>query len=232
LEYPLFFDRTRKNMFEWFHTNLIWTAGAQILLILIALGIAGFLFCRPFMYAVLAFMVFTFYFFRNPERICLQAVHDPAVVVCPADGKVVDIQYSPTSDIEGFMHKVSIFLSPFDVHVNWAPAHGVVTDVCYKEGEFAFAFVPKSSLLNERNDIYIRAAYNDKTLIVRQIAGTVARRICCWVKPGQEVQCGAKVGMIRFGSRVDVLLPAGIELMVGLGQRVYGGQTVLGRWKD
>lgn len=91
------------------------------------------------------------------------------------------------------------------------------------------AFLPKSSELNERNDLLIMHK-NSKMVLVRQIAGMVARRICCWVESGQSVGAGDKYGMIRFGSRVDVLLPDDVVLSVGLGQRVYGGKTVLGRW--
>jgi len=91
------------------------------------------------------------------------------------------------------------------------------------------AFLPKSSELNERNDLLLKNE-NGKTIKVRQIAGTIARRICCWAQEGQKVKAGQKYGMIKFGSRVDVLLPSDVSLSVGIGQKVYGGQTILGRW--
>lgn len=217
-------------MGTWFHNNLIWTEGAQIVLILVGLAVAGLLFYRPLFYATLALFFFTFYFFRNPDRVCPQALTDPSVLICPADGKVVDLQYNAAQNLSGFTQKVSIFLSPIDVHVNWLPIAGTITDIRYTPGQFTFAFVPKSSLLNEHNDLYITAA-DGKQIMVRQIAGMIARRICCWVDRGQLVKVGQKFGMIRFGSRVDIFLPTDVELAVGVGQRVYGGQTVLGRWK-
>jgi phosphatidylserine decarboxylase len=216
-------------MFTWLSTNLIWTEGAQILLVTLLIGFGAFLFYRPLLMVVGAFAVFTFFFFRNPERICAQACIDPTVIICPADGKVVDVVMDQHNGLEGFAQKVSIFLSPIDVHVNWIPVAGTITEVVYKEGQFCFAFVPKSSTLNERNDIRITAS-DGQEVLVRQIAGTIARRICCWVHTGDQVKAGQKFGMIRFGSRVDIFLPANVELMVGIGQRVYGGQTVLGRW--
>jgi len=216
-------------MMTWLYSNLLWTEGIQIVVVLAALGIGAFFVYKPLIYVVVALFLFSLYFFRNPERECPQAQSDDALLICPADGKVVDVQYDPDNGIEGYARKVSIFLSPLDVHVNWTPVAGVVQEVIYKPGTFTMAFLPKSSLLNERNDICIRA-HNGRTLVVRQIAGTVARRICCWVQKDATLTTGQKIGMIRFGSRVDVLLPAQVELYVGVGQRVFGGQTILGRW--
>ncbi len=218
------------NILAWINSNLIWTEGAQILLVTLLCGLGAFLFYRPLLYVVVAFLVFTFYFFRNPERVCPQAHTDATILVCPADGKVVAVDYDPLGALEGaYTYKVSIFLSPFDVHVNWSPVAGTIERVVYKPGTFTLAFLPKSSLLNERNDIYIKAPHG-QSLVVRQIAGTVARRICCWVQPHDAVTSCSKIGMIRFGSRVDILLPKEVDLQVSIGQRVYGGQTILGRW--
>jgi len=162
--------------------------------------------------------------------VCKAALDDMTVLVCPSDGKVVDIAYDKNNGLQGYAQRVSIFLSPFDVHVNWIPMSGVIKEVKYSPGEFNFAFLPKSSELNERNDLLITDK-NDRTILVRQIAGTVARRICCWVTQGESVRACQKYGMIRFGSRVDVFLPSDVSLHVGVGQRVYGGRTILGRWK-
>jgi phosphatidylserine decarboxylase len=211
-------------------SNLLWSQGFYIILSLAISGLFGLLFFRPIFFISLLFFAFSFYFFRNPERVCAQALHDPSVIICPADGTVVDIQYKTTQDLEGYAQKVSIFLSPIDVHVNWVPAKACVEDVNYKPGEFVAAFLPKSSLLNEHNDLILRCE-NNKTILVRQIAGTVARRICCWVSKNQSLQAGQKYGMIRFGSRVDILLPDEVALSVGIGQKVLGGQTILGRWQ-
>lgn len=216
-------------MLAFVHTNLLLTEGIHILLFLSCVGLVSFFYFRPLFYIALGFLLFSFYFFRNPERVCRQAQYDDAVIICPADGKVVDIQYDNNGGFGGYHQKVSIFLSPFDVHVQWAPVAGIVKKVKYRGGTFSLAFLPKSSELNERNDVQIRCS-NGRTIIVRQIAGTVARRIRCWVSEGDRLEAGHKYGMIKFGSRVDLLLPANVELAVGLGQRVYGGQTVTGRW--
>lgn len=210
-------------------TNLLWSEGIYIVYAILGAGFIGFFFFRPLLYLALCFFAFSFYFFRNPERTCPQAQQDSSVLICPADGTVVDIQYSKTNSLEGYAQKVSIFLSPIDVHVNWVPMNGRLQAVTYKPGTFTMAFLPKSSELNERNDIIITQD-GTKKILVRQIAGTVARRICCWVHQGEILHAGQKFGMIRFGSRVDILLPENVTLAVGVGQKVVGGQTVLGRW--
>lgn len=217
-------------MITFFTTNLLWCQGLYIFFAILVVAITGFIFFKPLFYVALAFLAFSLYFFRNPERSCIQALTDSSILICPADGTVVDIQYDKNDQLEGYAQKVSIFLSPIDVHVNWTPMAGVIQDVVYRSGTFAMAFLPKSSELNERNDIIIR---NDQgnTIVVRQIAGTIARRICCWVKKEQQVKAGFKYGMIRFGSRVDILMPHNVMLVVGIGQKVIGGQTALGRWQ-
>lgn len=212
-----------------FKNNLLWTQGLPIAIILAALSIFSLLFFKPLIYFVIGFFIFSLFFFRNPDRSCPEALDDLSVLVCPSDGKVVDIVYDKDNSLEGYTQRVSIFLSAFDVHVNWVPMNGVIKNITYKRGAFKLAFLPKSSELNERNDLLI-SDQNGKTIKVRQIAGLVARRICCWVNKGDAVKSGQKYGMIRFGSRVDIFLPADVTLNVGVGQRVYGGQTVLGRW--
>lgn len=215
-------------MTSFFSSNLLWSEGFYILIWLVVASLMGHIFYRPLFYVGLLFLAFSFYFFRNPERTCVAALNDASVLVSPADGTVVDIQYSPTDGLEGYTQKVSIFLSPLDVHVNWMPMAGIIENVVYRPGTFSMAFLPKSSEFNERNDIIIND--NGKKITVRQIAGTIARRICCWVEKGQQLRSGYKYGMIRFGSRVDVLLPKNVTLAVGVGQKVCGGYTVLGRW--
>jgi len=213
-----------------FQNNLLFTEGTSILFVLIMLGILGMLTYRTLLYIACLGLLFCLFFFRNPDRLCIAVQTDTSVLICPADGQVVDIQYDGDNGIEGYAQKVSIFLSPLDVHVNWIPMAGIVKEINYKPGKFMMAFLPKSSELNECNDIILMRA-DGKQITVRQIAGTVARRICCWIHTNQQVSAGEKYGMIRFGSRVDVLLPQDVFLEVGLGQKVYGGQTVLGRWQ-
>lgn len=217
-------------MIAFLRTNLLWSEGIFIAALLIAAGLITLLFCRPLFYVVIALFLFCLFFFRNPERICQEALSDSSVLVCPADGKVVDVQTSDTNEFDGYAQRVSIFLSVFDVHVNFSPIAGTVKKITYRPGQFKFAFLPKASEFNERNDLLLSST-DGKTIQVRQIAGTIARKICCWVQEGQQVAFGQKYGMIRFGSRVDILLPKDVEVAVGVGQRVYGGQTVLGRWK-
>lgn len=210
--------------------NLLWSHGRPIIALCGIGMILGFLFFSPLWYGSLCFFLFSIYFFRNPLRICESAVRDGAVLVCPADGKVVAIEYDPDNGIEGYARKVSIFLSPFDVHVNWVPYAGVVAAMQYRPGAFLCAFLPKSSELNERNDVVFRHL-NRHTVLVRQIAGIVARRICWWVTPHTRVRLGDTFGMIRFGSRVEVFVPAEVEVQLTVGQRVYGGHTVFGIWR-
>jgi phosphatidylserine decarboxylase len=160
-------------------------------------------------------------------------VGDNSVIVSPADGKVVDVTYDNTNGLDGYPQRISIYLSPIDVHVNWIPVDGIVEAIIYYPGKFLLAFLPKSSLLNEHNDIIIKPVKpldHDHTIKVRQIAGFVARRICTWVSVGQHVTAGQKYGMIKFGSRVDIFLPTCARVQVSVGQTVCGGQTVLGRW--
>ncbi|MBA3954698.1 phosphatidylserine decarboxylase family protein [Candidatus Dependentiae bacterium] len=209
--------------------NLLWTEGIYVLVAgLLLAGLAYYLNRWLFMLA-LAFLAFSFFFFRNPDRVCAQAQADSNILICPAQGIVVGVDQSEEPEFDGFSQRVSIFLSPLDVHVNWTPCAGTIQEVTYRPGRFIMAFVPKSSELNERMDITIKDDQG-RVLLVRQIAGMVARRIICWVKPGDRVTAGQKYGMIRFGSRVDILLPKNCEIAVKAGDYVYGGQQVLGRW--
>lgn len=215
-------------MFSFITSNLIWTESLWLILIIVIVGLIGWFIARPITYlAVLAF-IFCFYFFRNPERVCPEALVDNTIIVCPADGKVVDIQYDPNGGFKGYHQKISIFMSPLNVHVNRMPVSGMVEKIEYVPGQFMMAFLPKSSELNEHNDITIRRA-DDKSVLVRQIAGTVARRIVWWVTEGQEVSAGQRYGMIKFSSRVDLYLPEEAQLDIKMGQNVLGGKTVIGR---
>ncbi len=213
-----------------FKKNLLWSQGRQILYVLAGLTCISFFLLPVLLYLLLAFFIFSFIFFRYPDRVCNQALGNSNIIVCPADGKVVAIQHDSDNGFEGYAHKVSIFLSPLDVHVNWVPFTGKVKNMIYKKGNFQFAFLPKSSDFNESNSFVFSNALG-RQLVVRQIAGTVARRICWWVNVGESVKVGDTFGMIRFGSRVDILLPENVIIEVMLGQRVYGGKTVLAIWQ-
>ena len=163
---------------------------------------------------------FVAFFFRNPNR---QIPEDPRVIVSPADGRVVKVERV------GKVTKLSIFLSIFNVHVNRSPMAGRIEAIDYKRGKFKFAFDETASVENERNIIMV--AQGDLKLVFTQIAGLVARRIVCWKKVGDTVGKGELIGLIRFGSRVDVLFPAGTEVTVERGARVRGGSTPIGMIK-
>jgi len=216
-------------MFHVIESNLLWVHGLPIVYVLVVLGVITFFTYRPFLYCIVGLFIFSFYFFRNPERICFQRIHDPSIIICPADGTVFDVVQSEQPIYQYFTQKVAIFLSALDVHVQWAPIDGRVQEITYTPGKFLLAFLPKSSELNEHNDVIFKNE-SDQTILVRQIAGTVARRICCWVDKNKSINAGDKFGMIRFGSRVEVFLPSNVNLSIGIGQKVVGGQTVLGHW--
>lgn len=215
-------------MFSFITTNLIWTQSVWIVIVLAAVAVLAWFIARPVTYVAILAFIFCFYFFRNPDRVCPEALVDDTVIVCPADGKVVDIQYDPNGGFKGYHQKISIFMSPLNVHVNRIPVAGTIEKIEYVPGQFMMAFLPKSSELNEHNDLVIKRV-DGKSVLVRQIAGTVARRIVCWVEQGQSVLAGQKYGMIKFSSRVDLFLPEQAKIDIKVGQKVYGGKTVIGR---
>jgi len=164
------------------------------------------------------------YFFRDPER---KAPEEPGAIVSPADGKldtleVVDYPLFP----DGKALKLGIFLSIFDVHINRAPLDGNVRETKYQPGRFLSAMNKASSKANENNVITLDTAAG--TIQVKQIAGIIARRIVCRLKKGDSVRLGDRIGLICFGSRTEIFLPANTELKVKLGMRVKGGSTILG----
>jgi phosphatidylserine decarboxylase len=169
--------------------------------------------------------VFVGWFFRNPDRFPPAL---PGAVISPADGKIVYAGDNPQGRYFGEPGKrVSVFMSPFDVHVNRAPVSGRVVSVQYHPGRFLAANVEKASLANEQNGVLLETPDGQRVAFV-QIAGFIARRIVCDVAPGDTVQAGQRVGIIYFGSRVDILLPASASLNVRVGDRVRAGESVVG----
>lgn len=189
--------------------------------VLIGVGAAalGFWYVSAFLIIVALFMAF---FFRDPQR---TPPSDPDVVVAPADGRVTRIE-SPASPADS-RTVISIFLSPLDVHINRSPIPGKIVDVLYSPGKFLIATNEQASLVNEQNALTIQG--EKITVVCKQIAGILARRIVCWKEKGDNLGLGERFGMIKFSSRTDVLLPANVRVTVKKGERVRGGITVIGR---
>jgi phosphatidylserine decarboxylase len=161
-------------------------------------------------------------FFRDPER---TPPGLPRGVLAPADGKVMGIE-EVDDPFVGPAVRMSIFLSPLDVHVNRAPVAGVVRDVQYAPGRFLAAYRPEASADNERCTVTLEG--DGTRVAVRQIAGVLARRIVCRVHPGDRLEAGERYGLIRFGSRTDLIVPRGTEVRVRVGDRARGGETIMG----
>jgi phosphatidylserine decarboxylase len=170
--------------------------------------------------------IFVIFFFRDPQRTCSCTAD---AVVTPADGRVIKIQRleGRENPLQGPAVLVSIFMSLFNVHVNRIPIAGIIQGINYHPGKFFSANLDKASEQNERNSILLETSSN-RRIVVRQIAGLIARRIVCWAKEGDQVQTGQRFGLIRFGSRLDVFLPADARVVVQNGQRVKAGQTIIG----
>jgi len=166
---------------------------------------------------------FMAYFFRDPNR---EPPTDANVVVSPADGRVTRVSALEEAN-ENSSTLVSIFLSPLDVHINRAPIAGEITSVSYMRGKFLMATDEKASLINEQNVLTIKG--DAITVVCKQIAGILARRIVCWKQAGERVALGERFGLIKFSSRTDLVLPANVEVLVTVGMRVRGGATIIGR---
>jgi phosphatidylserine decarboxylase len=181
----------------WYGTHFVWLSAIPFLLAL-----------------------FLMWFFRDPSR---RVPREPGLIVSPADGKVEDAEWIETAS--GSRVRVSIFLNVFDVHVNRVPVSGTVSLVEYREGAFLNALNAESAVHNEQTLITIDAG--DYSVSFKQIAGVLARRIICNLREGDRVTRGQRLGLIKFGSRTDVLLPANVELRVKSGDRVKGGSSIL-----
>jgi len=189
-----------------YFVHILWL---QILLGVLALGLT----------------LFTLYFFRDPERTVPQ---EEGIVISPADGKVVVVADVTDNEYHhGPAQQISIFLSPLDVHVNRNPISGTVDYYRYHKGKYLVAWHDKASELNERTHIGI--ANSRMRVLFKQIAGAVARRIVCDIKVGDEVRIGERFGMIKFGSRTDIIVSPELEILVKLGDVVVAGETVIAR---
>jgi phosphatidylserine decarboxylase len=192
-----------------------------ILLALLAAAVGYWPVSIPFI-ILAAFMA---YFFRDPRR---TTPTDQSLIVSPADGRVTRVERLSQEDAQSHT-VVSIFLSPFDVHINRAPLAGTITDVSYTRGKFLMATREEASLVNEQNALTIRG--ERATVVCKQIAGILARRIVCWKRAGDRLALGERFGLIKFSSRTDLILPPEVEVEVTEGMKVRGGVTVIGRIK-
>lgn len=210
--------------------------GYQIILIAILVVVVSWLLVKNYIslplvrYFVLGglilILVWVFTFFRNPSRTINKGEH----ILSTADGKIVAIE--EVDETEYFDEKrlvISVFMSPFNVHVNWYPFGGIIKYSKYHPGRFLFARHPKSSELNECTSVVLEKQKGQDVLI-RQVAGVMARRIICYAKVGDKVKQGEEMGIIRFGSRVDFFLPTTVKVNVKIGQTVKAQKTVLGKF--
>jgi phosphatidylserine decarboxylase len=193
---------------------------------LFALGLIAIFFGWRWTAGVLIFLaIFVLYFFRNPKRTIPSA---PGLVISPADGRVMEIVEEPLDGTVG--RRISIFLAIWNVHVQRAPVSGRVADVVYRPGRFYAAMRSAASRENEQNIIYLHAPAG--RIVCKQIAGAIARRVICWKREGQEVARGELMGLIRFGSRVDVWMPLEARVLVKRGDHVKGGESILAEWNS
>lgn len=187
--------------------------------------ITGWLGWVPVAIAAAILTAFVSWFFRNPPRVIPQG---PGLVVSPGDGKVLAVEqdFEPRYLKERAV-RISIFLNVFDVHINRIPCEGIIEDVQYQPGLFLVASKPQATLKNEQNAVMIKTAKGAKVLCV-QVAGLIARRIVWWVNPKDRAVRGERYGLIRFGSRMDTYLPLDTAIKVAVGDRVKGGESILG----
>jgi phosphatidylserine decarboxylase len=194
--------------------------------VLIGLFIAiAFIFAGIWWLAVVFILLaaFTAYFFRDPHR---EITSEENLVVSAADGRVTRIEKLNPENADS-PNVVSVFLSIFDVHINRSPIAGEIAEVVYSKGKFVIATREDASQINEQNALTIK---NERmTIVCKQIAGVLARRIVCWKRAGDRVVLGERFGLIRFGSRTDLILPPEVEIAVKVGDRVRGGVTIIGR---
>jgi phosphatidylserine decarboxylase len=212
--------------------------GYSIIAIVVALAIAlvvltsemNLVWRAPLLALAAGSVGFVLLFFRDPDRTPPPEAASGLTVLAPADGKVVEIarnEHEPTY-IDGPATRVSIFLSPLNVHVNRVPVDGVVERVRYVPGDYLVAWHPKASDKNERSEIGVRHRSGTRVLF-KQIAGAVARRIVFHLKEGNTVRAGDRFGIVKFGSRMDVLVPEGVVIRAEKGQRVRAGKTIIGQ---
>ena len=206
--------------------------GWKFIIPLLMLAVILFFFWKIASLFLLALAALTLFFFRDPER---KVPQGKDLILSPADGKVIDIcEVEEEKFFRSRVKVIKIFMSIFNVHVQRSPVKGKVEWIKYKPGKFTAAYAEEASGENESNLIGIQNSdqpdSNKDRILVKQVAGRVARRICCWCKKGDNLIAGQRIGMIRFGSRAEVYLPQEIEIKVKKGDKVVGGETLLGKF--
>lgn len=201
--------------------------GIKFVAIFAAITAALFLLSEVLGWIGVGLTVWCYYFFRDPERVTPDR---PGLIISPADGVVSLIEPAvPPAELglpDEALTRVSVFMNVFNCHVNRVPIAGEVTAIAYRPGKFLNASLDKASVDNERNSLAIKMA-DGRSIAVVQIAGLVARRIVCFIEPGVQMQTGERFGLIRFGSRLDVYLPHGVDPLVSIGQTMIAGETIL-----
>ena len=180
-----------------------------------------------FIIILVTLFLFCLNFFREPFR---NIPNDKNIIISPADGKVIKIKDFEDPKTHEKLKLISIFLSVFNVHSNRMPVDGKFKSVKYVKGDFLAAFDHKASDQNERTEITIETKFG--IMIVKQIAGLVARRILCYANENETMSAGDRLGFIRFGSRTDIILPESIDIKIELNQKVYGGETIIGTYES
>ena len=212
------------------HREGRWIVAATVVLLLALVAATALFLPYQLNYLIsvlsLVILILVLRFFRVPSRL---PYLDDRTITAPADGKIVVIEKTEQNEyLKGPCIQVSIFMSIHDVHINYFPVSGKISYQKYRPGKYLVARHPKSSELNERCSVGIETAYG--TLLVRQVAGYVARRICCYAREGSRANQGSEMGFIKFGSRLDLFLPPDIRIQVEEGQRVIGGITPVARF--
>ncbi|MBP1638011.1 MAG: phosphatidylserine decarboxylase related protein [Bacteroidetes bacterium] len=216
------------------HKEGKWIIAFTLMLLLVLNVVIYMRFPKPFLAINITLssflLIFVMFFFRNPRRVV--EIDDPSLIIAPADGTVVVIE--PTDEFEYFGDKriqVSIFMSLFNVHANWFPIAGKVIKTAHHSGRHMAAYLPKSSTENERSTIIIETPFKTQ-ILVRQIAGALARRIVTYAHPGRNCHLNEHIGFIKFGSRVDMFLPLDAEIFVEIGESTTGNETVIARLNE
>ncbi len=207
--------------------NVVVMLTVSVVLIVISFFISKSWIQLPVLIAGILLAAFTVWFFRDPDRtVPPEALQNDALVVAPADGKVVQIQKINEDEyMKSEAIQISIFLSPLDVHVNRIPISGIVEYYTYNPGKYLVAYHPKSSKLNEQTHIGLKTKHGK--IVFKQIVGIVARRLVSEIKKGDTVRIGERFGMMKFGSRMDVIVPTDTKILVNVGDRVVAAESLI-----